>query len=134
MCCSWRRLTRVFGQTPSSCRYLCLSRTPVCYLRPLHASDTPVATAAAALARFGNETETIPVLPGAGLAKTYLEAAPPSTTALLQFCAEGDNRGDAYELAQLVAKLTSLPAEIVWKEPQSWTSLFGGAPEPSLYG
>lgn len=75
----------------------------------------------------------MPPIPGGGMTRTYLEHAPPTTLALLQFSAEGDNRGDAYALAAEAARLCRVPIE-KWCEPDSWRTLFGPAPDQQLYG
>ena len=54
-------------------------------------------------------TSGVPPIPGGGPAQAYLRAAPKHVAALLMFCAEGDNRGDAQELALRAADLCGEP-------------------------
>lgn len=96
--CMCRRLTR---------------RTPFLYLRPVPATNTPISEAASdSLPVFQphtHEAPGIPPLPGSGIARKLLGTAPPYTTALLMFCAEGDNRMDAQALIEKIALLCNLP-------------------------
>lgn len=78
-------------------------------------------------------TTPLPPVPGGGLMRTYLAHAPPCTLAVLQFCAEGDNRGDAYALAADAVRVCRVSVT-AWREPESWASLYGAAPEQQLYG
>lgn len=110
------------------------------------AVDTPISMAASeALPSFkphGHEFSGIPPLPGSGIARKLMSTAAPNTTALLMFCAEGDNRMDAHMLVEKVSKLCRLSlrtfyrltTEIPLPEPPSWKTLYGSAPEQLLYG
>lgn len=119
-------------RTDAEMQYVHRSRsTPQTQLRPPHATSTPLAARAAALPTFGDAP--LPPVPGGGLTRTYLAHAPPTALALLQFCAEGDNRGDAHTLAAAAARLCGVSVAH-WREPGSWRTLFGAAPDPQLYG
>ncbi|WFD42702.1 hypothetical protein MPSI1_001350 [Malassezia psittaci] len=74
-----------------------------------------------------------PPMPGAEITQIYLQNAPSTTLALLQFCAEGDNREDAYQLAESAARICGVSVDR-WFEPKSWQSLFGPKPDQQLYG
>lgn len=116
---------------PSFCTLRFSPSTPQVQLRPPKAVET-AASKLAEVPRLG-DADTLPPVPGGGMTRAYLEAGPPTMLALLQFCAEGDNRGDAYALAESAARLCRIPRPAL-REPESWKTLFGGAPEPSLYG
>lgn len=86
--------------------------TPILHIRPLMADTTDLSDAIArALPAFKPATyqgEGIPPLPGSGMTRMCLEHAPACTTAILMFCAEGDNRMDAHILARLVSDVCQL--------------------------
>ncbi|SHO75885.1 Similar to S.cerevisiae protein ADD66 (Protein involved in 20S proteasome assembly) [Malassezia sympodialis ATCC 42132] len=112
--------------------------TPFLYLRPVPAMDTPISKAASeALPVFQPHTHEItgmPPLPGSGIARKFLSTAAPNTTALLMFCAEGDNRMDAQALVVKISSLCNLPLQMPLPEPPSWKALYGSAPDQFLYG
>ncbi|KAI9635853.1 PAC2 family-domain-containing protein [Dioszegia hungarica] len=70
-----------------------------------------------------------PFLPSAGLTRRLLAALQTTSTphgCLTVWCAEGDNREDAYALtARVLYLLDNRPEQI--KEPRSWKGLFGVA-------
>lgn len=106
------------------------------FLRIAEADATPMAVSLAQKYppfRPRGHTSGVPPIPGGGPAQAYLRAAPKHVAALLMFCAEGDNRGDAQELALRAADLCGEPLAGPLAEPPSWACLFGGAPEPLLY-
>ena len=108
--------------------------------------DTPISKAASeALPVFQPHTHEItgmPPLPGSGIARKFLSTAAPNTTALLMFCAEGDNRMDAQALVVKISSLCNLPlrmlhilmTEMPLPEPPSWKALYGSAPDQFLFG
>lgn len=108
--------------------------------------DTPISVAASeALPLFQSRAEKesgLPPLPGSSITRKLMHAAPSHTTALLMFCAEGDNRMDAQALVEKIALLCDLPlrryspltTDTPLPHPPSWKGLFGDAPEQSLYG
>ncbi|OCF45184.1 proteasome assembly chaperone 2 [Kwoniella heveanensis CBS 569] len=75
-----------------------------------------------------------PFLPAAGLTRRLLASldstemgqlqAPPHG-AVTAWCVEGDNRGDAISLTQLVLSLLGIENDVQLKEPTSWQGLFG---------
>lgn len=54
---------------------------------------------------------------------------------LLRFALDGDNRADAHSLASIVAQVMGIDiTSIQWKQPESWSGLFGTPHDQSLYG
>ena len=81
----------------------------------------------------------IPPLPGAGLTRKILStgvkaAQATPTAALLMFCAEGDNRGDAHALAGFLSKGVGVQSSKEFQEPRSWSGLFGTKYDQVLFG
>ncbi|KAL4399956.1 proteasome assembly protein [Malassezia pachydermatis] len=82
--------------------------TPFVYARPMQATEGPVASAITSQYppfQPSLQGSNVVSMPGSGLARVYLEHAPPNTTALFLFCAEGDNRSDAHAMAKRVTAL-----------------------------
>ncbi|KAF5370560.1 hypothetical protein D9758_001882 [Tetrapyrgos nigripes] len=88
----------------------------------------------------GNGDESIvPFIPGGGLTRRLLSSTPKSwtipTAALLRFALDGDNRADAMSLAAITAQIIGIsPDGVDWKQPESWTGLFGTPHDQTLYG
>jgi len=86
----------------------------------------------------GNE-DPVHFIPGAGLTRRLLSSIPKSwsipTAALLRFALDGDNRDDALSLASVTAEIVGVPpSNVEWKQPKSWTGLFGTPHDQTLYG
>lgn len=80
----------------------------------------------------------MPFIPGGGLTRRLLLSLPSDwnipTAALVQFVLEGDNRGDAMYLANVIAGIFKSEVK-EWKEPKSWAlGLFGTPLDQTLYG
>ncbi len=71
-----------------------------------------------------------PWLPDGGLCPDILEKLQSTSTpphgALAGWCAEGDNRGDAFGMAGVVTFLLGIEREVQLREPRTWAGLFGG--------
>ncbi|KAK7472657.1 hypothetical protein VKT23_000770 [Stygiomarasmius scandens] len=117
--------------------------TPPLTSSPLHSLSTlPIPVYRSAVPQkpgaVGNE-DPVPFIPGAGLTRRLLSSIPKSwsipTAALLRFALDGDNRDDALSLAAATAEVVGvLPSNVEWKQPKSWTGLFGTPHDQTLYG
>ncbi|THU95392.1 hypothetical protein K435DRAFT_755914 [Dendrothele bispora CBS 962.96] len=81
----------------------------------------------------------VPFIPGAGLTRRILSSIPKAwsvpTAALLRFALDGDNREDALSFATVTAKIAGIqPTGVEWRQPKSWTGLFGTPHDQTLYG
>ncbi|KDN45103.1 hypothetical protein K437DRAFT_224452 [Tilletiaria anomala UBC 951] len=93
-----------------------------------------------AFARSQKDT-LVPPLPGAGLVRRILSQHAKQSSndrearlaALLMFCGEGDNRGDAHALAGLLCRGLRVEGEEL-QEPRSWQGLFGPTYNQALFG
>ncbi|KAJ4483188.1 PAC2 family-domain-containing protein [Lentinula aciculospora] len=112
-----------------------LSSTP---LRRLN--DVPIPKYTSPITQNPGTTEPqIPFIPGGGITRRMLSSLPKSWSiplvALLRFALDGDNRADAYSLASIVVQILGIDlTSIEWKQPESWSGLFGTPHDQSLYG
>lgn len=88
--------------------------------------------------RADSHTDSIPPMPSGGLARKILRATKndsnwPTTTALLVFAAEGDNRADAMAMANLIVNTTHNDKHSQLSQPSDWNLLFGPPVEPGMF-
>ena len=82
--------------------------------------------------------KSIPPMPAGGLVRKILKAAKkednyPTTTALLIFAAEGDNRADAMVMANLIINTIHNNTKSRLNQPSDWNLLFGPPLEPGMF-
>ncbi|KAJ4476950.1 PAC2 family-domain-containing protein [Lentinula edodes] len=86
-----------------------------------------------------NDGSQVPFIPGGGITHRMLSSLPKTWSiplaVLLRFALDGDNRADAHSLASIVAQVMGIDiTSIQWKQPESWSGLFGTPHDQSLYG
>jgi len=85
-----------------------------------------------------NDESRIPFIPGGGITRRLLSLPKDWSipiAVLLRFALDGDNRADAYSLASIVAQIVGVDLNMIeWKQPESWSGLFGTPHDQSLYG
>ncbi|KAJ3733559.1 PAC2 family-domain-containing protein [Lentinula guzmanii] len=114
-----------------------LSSTPLHRLNdfPIPKYTSPVLQKPSAI----NDETQIPFIPGGGITRRMLSSLPKTWSipfaALLRFALDGDNRADAYSLASIVVQVIGIDlGSVEWKQPESWSGLFGTPHDQSLYG
>ncbi|KAF8332034.1 PAC2 family-domain-containing protein [Cantharellus anzutake] len=124
--------------------------TPVYHLLPSHnrslaPSSGPISTLSALIPAYTGRTDLKDLhLPSSGITKQLLRSLPPTgfpaTGVILQYVLEGDNREDAYLMANIVGRVLGLSEfgrhlQFSWKEPSSWKQgLFGTPHDQTLFG
>lgn len=83
-------------------------------------------------------SDKIPPMPAGGLVRKILKTAKnepnwPTTTALLIFAAEGDNRADAMAMANLIVKTLHGNSQFELRQPSDWNLFFGPPVEPGMF-